>query len=128
MAVWAGAIALIGVAVETCAIMVVFLDQAWKNLTKNHPHPTEENFVQATLEGAQKSLRPVLMAVAMNIFGLIPIMVAVGIGADVMKRISSPMFGGLVSLTILTLFVVPILYKMREQRVLSKPENGKSYA
>ncbi|KAB2841916.1 efflux RND transporter permease subunit, partial [bacterium] len=128
VAVWAGAIALIGVAVETCAIMVIFLDQAWKDLAKNHPHPTEENFVQATLEGAQKSLRPVLMAVAMNIFGLIPIMVAVGIGADVMKRISSPMFGGLVSLTILTLFVVPILYKMREQRVLSKPGNGKFYA
>jgi Cu(I)/Ag(I) efflux system membrane protein CusA/SilA len=56
------------------------------------------------------------MAVSMNILGLIPVMAASGIGADVMKRISSPMFGGLVSLTFLTLLIVPVLYKMREER------------
>jgi len=50
------------------------------------------------------------MAVSMNIFGLIPIMAATGVGADVMKRLSSPMFGGLVSLTFLTLLVVPVAY------------------
>ncbi len=109
VAVWAGAIALIGVAVETCLIMILFLDQSWRKM-KEEGHPTPERRRSAILEGAQKSLRPVLMAVSMNILGLLPIMSASGIGADVMKRISSPMFGGLVSLTFLTLFIVPILY------------------
>lgn len=74
----------------------------------------------ATVEGAQKSLRSVLMAVSMNIFGLLPVMLATGLGADVMKRISSPMFGGLISLVLLTLVVIPVIYKMREERVVLK--------
>jgi hypothetical protein len=45
-----------------------------------------------------------------ELFGLLPIMTATGIGADVMKRLSTPMFGGLVSLVLLTLFVVPVIY------------------
>ncbi len=50
------------------------------------------------------------MAVGMNILGFVPVMTASGIGADVMKRISSPMFGGLITLTLLTLIVVPVAY------------------
>ncbi|OQW47467.1 MAG: cation transporter [Proteobacteria bacterium SG_bin7] len=117
VAVWAGAIALIGVAVETTSIMIVFLDEAWSQRRNSGRLKTPEDFTVATLEGSQKSLRSVLMAVSMNIFGLMPVMMATGLGADVMKRISSPMFGGLISLTILTLIVIPIVYKLREQRV-----------
>lgn len=62
--------------------------------------------IAAATAGAEKSLRPVLMAVV----GLIPVMLATGVGADVMKRLSSPMFGGLISLMVLTLLVVPAVY------------------
>jgi Cu(I)/Ag(I) efflux system membrane protein CusA/SilA len=117
VAVWAGAIALIGVAVETTAIMIVFLDQAWKKRTRENQLKDSDDALAATLEGAQKSLRPVLMAVSMNIFGLLPVMVATGLGADVMKRLASPMLGGLVSLMLLTLIVIPVIYKMREERI-----------
>ncbi|MGK5087354.1 CusA/CzcA family heavy metal efflux RND transporter [Bdellovibrionota bacterium FG-2] len=120
VAVWAGAIALIGVAVETTSILIVFLDQAWKKKGESNQLNTEADFLEATLDGAQKSLRPVLMAVLMNVFGLIPVMVATGIGADVMKRIASPMWGGLVSLTILTLIVMPVIYVLREKRLVMK--------
>lgn len=116
VAVWAGAIALIGVAVETTSIMIVYLDQAWKSRREKNTLSSHEDFAEATIEGASRSLRPVLMAVSMNIFGLIPVMMATGLGADVMKRISSPMFGGLISLTLLTLIVVPIVYRMHEER------------
>jgi Cu(I)/Ag(I) efflux system membrane protein CusA/SilA len=122
VAVWAGAIALIGVAVETTSIMIVFLDQAWNKRKTDGQLKNSADFTQATLEGAQKSFRSVLMAVSMNIFGLLPVMLATGLGADVMKRISSPMFGGLISLTLLTLVVVPVIYKMREERVVLKRE------
>lgn len=56
----------------------------------------------------------------MNIFGLLPVMLATGLGADVVKRISTPMFGGLVSLMLLTLVVIPVIYKMREEKVVLK--------
>lgn len=110
VAVWAGVIALIGVAVETASIMVIFLDESWEKVRQDSHLTTPDDYHQATLLGAQKCLRPTLMAVAMNIFGLIPVMIASGIGADVVKRISSPMLGGLLSLTILTLIVIPLVY------------------
>jgi Cu(I)/Ag(I) efflux system membrane protein CusA/SilA len=116
VAVWAGAIALIGVAVETTSIMVVFLDEAWRRRAGEGRLMSREDCLAATAEGAEKCLRPVLMAVGMNIFGLLPVMLAAGIGADVVKRISSPMFGGLVSLTLLTLIVVPVIYLLMERR------------
>ncbi len=116
VAVWAGAIALIGVAVETTSIMVVFLDDAWQVRRQEGRLSTAEHARAATVEGAQRSLRPVLMAVLMNIFGLIPVMSASGVGADVMKRLSAPMFGGLVSLVLLTLVVVPVAYSLVERR------------
>jgi len=118
VAVWAGAIALIGVAVETASIMVIFLNEAWKKRSAEGKLNTQDELIDATMQGAQKSLRPVMMAVCMNIFGLVPVMVATGIGADVMKRLSSPMFGGLISLLILTLIVIPVLYKIYEERAL----------
>ena len=116
VAVWAGAIALIGVAVETASIMIVFIDEAWNRRRKEGTLKGQDDFIAATVDGAQKSMRSVLMAVSMNIFGLLPVMLATGLGADVMKRLSSPMFGGLISLTLLTLFVIPVVYLLREKR------------
>jgi Cu(I)/Ag(I) efflux system membrane protein CusA/SilA len=124
VAVWAGAIALIGVAVETSSIMIVFLDAAWKDRRKKNMLNTNSDFMNATIEGAQRSLRPVLMAVLMNVFGLIPVMVATGLGADVMKRIATPMWGGLLSLAFLTLAVIPVIYLIREKRIILKEQKS----
>lgn len=120
VAVWAGAIALIGVAVQTVSIMIVFLDEAWYRAKDTDRLTSVDEAIGSVVEGAQKSLRPVLMAVGMNILGLIPVMAATGLGADVMKRISSPMFGGLVSLTLLTLVVIPVIYLLYEGRNLPR--------
>lgn len=117
VAVWAGVIALIGVAVETASIMVIFLDEAWESSRRESRLRTPEDFDRATMDGAQKCLRPTLMAVAMNVIGLIPVMSASGIGSDVIKRISSPMFGGLVSLTGLTLFAIPLAYRWMNMKM-----------
>ncbi|MCM2282275.1 MAG: CusA/CzcA family heavy metal efflux RND transporter [Bdellovibrionaceae bacterium] len=116
VAVWAGAIALVGVAVETAAIMVVFLDRSWSESAAKGRLSSPVDCLDATVAGAGASLRAVLMAVLMNIFGLMPVMMATGLGADVMKRISSPMFGGLITLAILTLIILPIVYMMSETR------------
>jgi Cu(I)/Ag(I) efflux system membrane protein CusA/SilA len=50
------------------------------------------------------------MTVMTNIFGLLPVLLDTGVGADVAKRIAAPMWGGLVSLTLLTLLVIPAVY------------------
>jgi Cu(I)/Ag(I) efflux system membrane protein CusA/SilA len=126
VAVWAGAIALIGVAVETTCIMVVFLDQAWAARREANALSTWPARIDATLAGAQECMRPVLMAVGMNIFGLVPVMMATGVGADVMKRLSSPMFGGLVSLTLLTLIVLPVVYLLYAGRAGGAPLSEES--
>jgi copper/silver efflux system protein len=115
-AVWAGAIALMGVAVETTSIMMVFLDQAWRSYQEKADLRDLGVQREAILEGARQCLRPVLMAVSTNFFGLVPAMIAVGIGADVMRRIAAPMFGGLITLLLLTLVITPILYRQMASR------------
>lgn len=119
VAVWAGAIALIGVAVETASIMMVFLDQAWRRWREAGRLSSPEDSLMATIEGAQNSFRSVLMAVAMNVFGLAPVMMATGLGADVMKTLATPMFGGLFSLVLLTVLVIPCVYRAAYGRDLS---------
>ena len=61
-------------------------------------------------EGALERLRPVMMTVTAIIAGLAPILWSGGAGADVMKRIASPMVGGMVTATLLTLVVLPAIY------------------
>ena len=71
---------------------------------------TLERAHQAHLDAGAKRVRPMLMTVMTNVFGLLPILLDTGVGSDVAKRIAAPMWGGLVSLTILTLLVIPAVY------------------
>jgi len=110
IAVWVGMIALLGVAAETASVMVVYLDEAWVAGRANGTITTVPELATAALEAGAKRVRPMLMTVMTNVFGLLPILVDDGVGSDVAKRIAAPMWGGLVSLTILTLLVIPALY------------------
>ena len=71
---------------------------------------TAQDLREAIMEGAVQRVRPKMMTVAAIMGGLLPIMWTTGTGADVMKRIAAPMIGGMVSSTILTLIVIPVLY------------------
>lgn len=110
VAVWVGMIALLGVAAETASVMVVYLDDAWNEGRANGTIKTVAELLDHSLEAGAKRVRPMLMTVMTNIFGLLPILVGTGVGSDVAKRIAAPMWGGLVSLTILTLLVIPAVY------------------
>jgi Cu(I)/Ag(I) efflux system membrane protein CusA/SilA len=112
IAVWVGMIALLGVAAETASVMVVYLDEAWEAGRAAGTITTVPQLVEHSLEAATKRVRPLLMTVLANVFGLLPILFDDGVGADLAKRIALPMWGGLVSLTLLTLFVVPAVYVM----------------
>ncbi|PSM31967.1 CusA/CzcA family heavy metal efflux RND transporter [Haliangium sp. UPWRP_2] len=110
IAVWVGMIALLGVAAETASVMVVYLDDEWNEGRQKGTIRTLGALLDRSLEAGSKRVRPLLMTVLSNVFGLLPILLDTGVGSDVAKRIAAPMWGGLVSLTILTLFVVPAVY------------------
>lgn len=110
IAVWVGMIALLGVAAETASVMVVYLDEAWNEGRSKGTIITVSDLVDESLDAGAKRVRPLLMTVLTNVFGLLPILLDTGVGSDVAKRIAAPMWGGLVSLTVLTLLVIPSVY------------------
>jgi Cu(I)/Ag(I) efflux system membrane protein CusA/SilA len=110
IAVWVGLIALAGVAAETGSIMIVYLDEAYARRKREGRMKNMSDLYDAVMEGAVQRLRPKLMTVGANIFGLMPVMLSSGTGADVMKRIAAPLIGGLTSSTVLTLIVLPAIY------------------
>ena len=112
VAVWVGIIALAGVAAETGVVMLVYLDEAYERRVRESRMTTVQDLREAIMEGAVQRVRPKMMTVAAIMGGLLPIMWTTGTGADVMKRIAAPMIGGMVSSTILTLLVIPVLYAL----------------
>lgn len=110
VAVWVGVIALLGTAAETTAIMVVYLDEGFKKWREEGRMNSHNDLLIMTVEHGASRVRPLIMAVALNIFGLLPIIWSSGVGSDVAKRIAAPLWGGLISLTLLTLLVVPAIY------------------
>ena len=64
----------------------------------------------AIIEGAVERVRPKLMTVTTTMIGLLPLMIGHGTGSQVMKRMASPMIGGLISSTVLTLIIIPAVY------------------
>jgi len=118
VAVWVGIIALAGVAAETGVVMLVYLDEGYDRRVREGRMTTAHDLREAIIEGAVQRVRPKMMTVAAIMGGLLPIMWTTGTGADVMKRIAAPMIGGMVSSTVLTLLVIPILYALWRSRSL----------
>jgi len=103
-----GFIALFGVSVQNGVLMV-------SNL--NHLRDSGVALVEAVTRGATERFRPVLMTATVATLGLIPAALAKGIGSDVQRPLATVVVGGLVSATLLTLVVLPVLYLVIEQRV-----------
>ncbi|MGH3992565.1 MAG: efflux RND transporter permease subunit, partial [Pseudonocardiaceae bacterium] len=110
VAVAVGFIALAGVAAETGVVMLLYLDHAWQDIARDGRRPTLGELVGAIEHGAVNRLRPKLMTVAAIMLGLLPALWAQGTGAEVMQRIAAPMVGGMITSTVLTLVVLPVLY------------------
>jgi Cu(I)/Ag(I) efflux system membrane protein CusA/SilA len=117
IAVVVGFLSLLGVAAETSIMMVVYLKEALKNETKQID---EIALKDAIYRGAVMRLRPKLMTVFAIIGGLLPIMYISDVGSEVMQRIAAPMIGGMVSSTLLTLLVIPLIFYMIEKRRVKK--------
>ena len=75
--------------------------------------------LDAIIEGAALRVRPVAMTVAVIIAGLLPVMWGSGTGSEVMRRIAAPMVGGMISATLLTMFVLPAAFLLVRRRSMS---------
>jgi Cu(I)/Ag(I) efflux system membrane protein CusA/SilA len=125
VAVWVGFIALYGIAVETGVIMVVYLHEALDKKLREHQKGsrgplTNKDIYDATIEGSVLRLRPKLMTVFTAMVGLIPVMWSTGTGSDVMKPLTAPMIGGLLTSAVHVLVVTPILFTMMKEHELKK--------
>lgn len=96
-----GFIALLGIAVLNGVVMVSYFKQLdYEGMQKS----------LIAFEGAQRRLRPVLMTASIAVFGLIPLLFATGPGSEIQRPLAIVVIGGLITSTILTLFILPILY------------------
>lgn len=122
VAVAVGFIALAGVAAETGVIMLIYLDHALETISEKRRSEGKtlslSDLNDAIVEGAVERVRPKMMTVVAIMAGLLPIMWSTGTGSEVMRRIAAPMVGGMVSSTVLTLVVIPVIYALIKRRQL----------
>jgi copper/silver efflux system protein len=122
VAVWVGLLALAGLDAETGVVMLLYLDHAWEKFRARGRMKSIADLRAAIHEGAVQRLRPKIMTACAILFGLLPIMWSpiTQTGADVMKRIATPMIGGVVTSTLLELLIYPIIFFMWRRQKLSK--------
>ena len=111
-----GFIALGGVAAEIGIVMVVYLNQSVAAHTAQRESPEASLLTTAVIKGAALRVRPIAMTVAVIIAGLLPIMWSDGTGSEVMRRIAAPMIGGMITVTLLTMLVIPAAYGLMVSR------------
>jgi cobalt-zinc-cadmium resistance protein CzcA len=97
-----GFIALVGIAVLNGVVLISYINKLVSEGTRS----TRE----AVLEGARRRMRPVLLTATIAAFGLIPFLFAHGPGAEIQRPLAVVVIGGLISATVLTLILLPILY------------------
>jgi cobalt-zinc-cadmium resistance protein CzcA len=101
-----GFIALLGIAVLNGVVMVSYFNELVKTMPLH----------DAVLEGAKRRLRPVLMTALIAAFGLVPMLFATGPGSEIQKPLAIVVITGLISSTLLTLIILPVLYRRIESR------------
>ncbi|MDE2162255.1 MAG: efflux RND transporter permease subunit [Alphaproteobacteria bacterium] len=118
-----GFIALAGVAAETGVVMLIYLNNALAEARAQVENEgrslTHADLIAAIKSGAVDRVRPVMMTVTAIMAGLLPILWSAGTGSEIMRRIAVPMIGGMISATVLTLAVIPVLFYLVRGRRLA---------
>ena len=118
IAVWVGIIALAGLYAETAIVFLLYLNVSCKDYRDRGLLTDRGALVQAIRRGSVKRVRPIMMTIATDVIGLLPIMWSAGAGADVMKRIAAPLVGGVVTSGVVVLVLFPVAFYMWKARGL----------
>jgi|HubBroStandDraft_1064217.scaffolds.fasta_scaffold00820_13 hypothetical protein len=111
---------MLGIAVETGVVMVVYLDEALDHRLKSGVPVRNEDIEAAVIEGAVHGLRLKLMTVSVVLASLIPILWETGVGAYVMKPIAARIVGGILTSMVLVLILVPVFFALMKERALRR--------
>ncbi len=120
--VWIGLLSVLGLAMQTGVVMVVYIDEAFHRRVRAGQLATREDIVAAHAEGTVQRLRPKLMTITTMAAGLLPLLWADGAGAEIIRRVATPMIGGLATSAFLTLEVLPVLYTIWRHRQLRRAQ------
>jgi len=121
VAVWVGFIALLGTAVQTAVVMVIYLNESVKNKRDELGRQlTKKELMQAVIDGALLRLRPKVMTVTTVVAGLLPIMWSASAGSEVMKPLAAPVLGGMVSSLLHVLIITPVIFYWLRERELRR--------
>jgi Cu(I)/Ag(I) efflux system membrane protein CusA/SilA len=116
IAAWVGMIALMGLDAETGVFMLMFLDLSHAEAVREGRMRNLTDLKEAIVHGAVKRIRPKLMTVSAAFMGLTPILWSTGTGADMMKRVTAPLAGGLATSFLMELLVYPAVYLLWKKR------------
>ncbi len=119
VAVWVGMIALAGLDAEMGVLMMLYLGMAYTQRRDADQLNSQQDLVDAIVEGAGRRIRPMLMTGMALLLGLLPILWSTGTGADVMKRIAAPMVGGIASVMFTVLIIFPALFAIWRSRSIA---------
>ena len=120
--VWVGLLSVVGLAMQTGVVMVVYIDEAFHRRVREGKLASRDDIVEAHAEGTVRRLRPKLMTITTMALALMPLLWADGAGAEIMRRVAAPMIGGLVTSAFLTLEVLPVLYTIWRYRQLRRAQ------
>ncbi|EGG98599.1 Cobalt-zinc-cadmium resistance protein CzcA Cation efflux system protein CusA [gamma proteobacterium IMCC2047] len=113
VAVAVGFIALAGMAAEIGVLVLSFIDNEINDRRgAGNPWLSADAIKEAVLAATSRRVRPVAMTAISTMAGLIPIMLSSGTGSDVTHRIAAPMLGGMLTVLILNLLVLPVIYSL----------------
>ena len=123
VAVAVGFIALAGMAAEIGVLVLSFIDtEIAKRRSASDTRLSLEEVKDAVLSATSKRVRPIAMTAISTMAGLIPIMLSSSTGSDVTHRIAAPMLGGMLTVTLLNLLVLPVIYSF----ILQYQEKGRA--
>ncbi len=120
VAVWVGLIALAGLDAETGLVMLHYLKSSCDRFLREGRLRNRDDLWWAIHDGAVQRIRPKTMTVCTTFIGLLPLMFAVGAGADTMRRLAAPMIGGLATSFIAELVLYPVLWYLVMRRMIPK--------
>lgn len=106
-----GLVMLVGIVVNNAIVLVDYI-----NILRER----EYSLVDAILSGGRSRLRPVLMTAFTTMFGLLPLALSAGEGAETWRPLGASVFGGLTFATLITLVIVPVMYSIFEKRIKTK--------
>ena len=86
--------------------------------------PPAADLYEAVMEGAVERVRPTMMTVVAIMAGILPIMWDSDTGSEVMRRIATPMVGGMISSTVLTLIVIPAIYGLVKEFAINRKQSA----